>query len=147
MNSPFQNSAIRADPYTRIYSYCSRWQYNRLELSCIVQSTSNIKLVLSFKKKKKKRYRRRRSENQVAVISLLLSERRQAKRRICFLIFKRYSWEKKNCSVTSYKWIFMCTSSYEEAFCKTKGGNINIWYLKAFFSIPLFYFWRHKRNN
>lgn len=145
MNSPFQNSAIRADPSTGICSYCSRWQYNRLELTCIVQSTSNIKFVLSFKKKKKG-YRKRRCENQVAVISHLLRGGKQ-KRRMCFHIFKRYSWEKKNCSITSYKWIFMCTSSYEEAFYKTKGGNINIWYLKAFFSIPLFYFWKHKRNN
>lgn len=74
----------------------------------------------------------------------LLSEKRQARAENVFPHIQEIFLGKENCSVISYKWLFMCTASYEETFSKTK-KYINIWYLVVFFSIPLFYFWRLKK--
>lgn len=128
MNSLCKNSATRAGPSTRINSYCSRWQFQRLGSPCIVPSTSDIT--------NKAAWGAREGDVNTPFLPYPTSKWGEASRAGCFHIMKRQS-RGKDCSVTSSKGIFMCTGCYEETFYKT---NINIWYLKVFFFFSSHYF-------
>lgn len=128
---PSQNSATRAVPPP---------DHMPLEPNDNLKSLSYRAFVRPSEEEEGWGCRGRRCGDQAAARSHLL-RRHQQEQGLCFRTVRRCSQGRKNCSVISYKRIFVWTAFYEETCFKTKNRNINIWYLEAFFflSIPLFF--------
>lgn len=95
--------------------YLLQMTFKRLELPGIAQSTSNRK------SKEGWGCRGRWCKNQIVAISHLLSEERPAREGDVLAHIQQIVLGKKtNCSVVSYKWVFVDADSYEEDFIKPK---------------------------